>query len=182
MVKLAELIGTLLGTVLKYIFKGALIIGLVFVIQFIISIFFSGNNTGGKRNSKGFTPIRDEMKRIDKMSGRQFEYWCAELLKRYGYQNVVVTKGSGDKGVDIVCNNGSIKVAIQCKCYNKPLGNKPIQEVYTGKTYYDCKTAIVMTNNYFTEGAKELAKKTDVMLYDRNKIFEMLNSIASRGL
>ena len=58
-------------------------------------------------------------------------------------------------------------------CYGK-LGNTPIQEVVSGKTFYRCHIAVVMTNSYFTDGAKELAKETGTLLWDRNKLESMI--------
>lgn len=100
------------------------------------------------------------------MSGRDFEYFCAEVLKRVGYCNVTVTPGSGDQGVDIVAEKDSVKYAIQCKDYSSPLGNTPIQEVCAGKMMYKCNVGVVMTNSTFTPKAKELAEATGTLLWD----------------
>lgn len=111
---------------------------------------------------------------IDNMDGHAFEYWCAELLRKNGFINVEVTKGSGDQGVDIVAVKDSIRYAIQCKCYSSNLGNGPVQEVNAGKSLYHCQLGVVMTNQYFTAGAKELADANGVLLWDRDKLEEML--------
>lgn len=111
---------------------------------------------------------------IDNMEGHDFEYWCADILKRSGFDNVEVTPGSGDQGVDILAEKDGIKYAIQCKCYSKDLGNTPIQEVEAGRIFYSCHVGAVMTNRHFTQGAKELAKKTGTLLWDRDSIEKML--------
>ena len=36
--------------------------------------------------------------------------------------------------------------------------------------------AVVLSNNYFTKSAKELAEKNNVLLWDRNKLIEMINN------
>lgn len=113
---------------------------------------------------------------VDKMDGHAFERWCAELLRNNGFQNVDVTPASGDHGVDVLAEKDNIHYAIQCKCYSKDLGNTPIQEVYAGKEMYRCQVGVVMTNRYFTKGAKELAEKTRVLLWDRDKIRQMIES------
>ncbi len=110
---------------------------------------------------------------IDSMEGHDFEYWCADLLRSNGFENVEVTPGSGDQGVDILAEKGDAKYAIQCKCYSSDLGNKPVQEVYAGKNIYQCDVAVVMTNRYFTQGAKNAAAATRVRLWDRDKLIEM---------
>ena len=41
-----------------------------------------------------------DLNEIDSMEGHDFEYWCAELLRRNGFNKVTVTRGSGDDGID----------------------------------------------------------------------------------
>ena len=111
---------------------------------------------------------------VDSMEGHDFEYWCADLLRKNGYENVEVTPGSGDQGIDVLAEKDGIKYAIQCKCYSKDLGNTPVQEAEAGRVFYGCHVGVVMTNRYFTKGAKELAKKTRTILWDRDRLEEML--------
>lgn len=107
---------------------------------------------------------------IDLMEGHDFEYWSASLLRKIGFTHVEVTPGSGDQGVDILAQKEGVKYAIQCKRYSHDLGNKPVQEVHAGKSMYNCHVGAVITNQYFTAGAKELAKATGVLLWDREWI------------
>lgn len=100
------------------------------------------------------------------MDGLQFEHRCAELLRYRGFHKVTVTKGSGDQGIDIIAHKNGTKYGIQCKYYSYPVGNKAIQEAYAGAEFYDCDSAIVMTNNTFTKAARELAAKLDVELWE----------------
>lgn len=104
---------------------------------------------------------------IDSMDGRDFEYFCAGLLKKRGFLEVEVTKGSGDYGVDILAQKDGITYAIQCKCYTAPVGVKAIQEAYAGRDYYDCMVGAVLTNQYFTTPAVEAAGKLKILLWDR---------------
>lgn len=110
---------------------------------------------------------------IDHMDGHQFEYYCADLLMRNGYSNVVVTPGSGDQGVDILAERDGTTYAVQCKCYSGKVGNKAVQEAFSGRTYYDRNVAVVLTNNYFTEQARDAARKMNVLLWDRNTLLAL---------
>lgn len=110
---------------------------------------------------------------IDFMDGHRFEYWCADVLRKIGFCNVEVTRGSGDQGVDVLAEKDGVKYAIQCKCYTSDLGNKPVQEVNTGKTIYRCQVGVVMTNRYFTQGAKDAAEATGILLWDRDVVQKM---------
>ncbi len=115
-------------------------------------------------------------KKFDQMDGQSFELFCADLLRANGFTNIEMTRGSGDQGVDILAEKDGIHFAIQCKCYSSDLGNKPIQEVFAGKSIYHCQVAAVMTNRYFTPGAFEAAKATGVLLWDRRKLQSLIDN------
>lgn len=111
---------------------------------------------------------------IDVMEGHEFEYFCADLLKKHGFLEVEVTKGSGDYGVDILAEKDGITYAVQCKCYAEPVGVKAVQEAYAGRDYYDRMVGAVLTNQYFTAPAVEAAKKLKILLWDRGYLESMM--------
>ena len=115
---------------------------------------------------------------VESMAGDEFESFCADILRKKGYSDVRITPSSGDQGVDITCSKDFIKYAIQCKRYNAPLGNTPIQEVFAGKMFYGCDVAIVMTNSTFTDAAIALAKATGVILWDGSVLNRMIKDIS----
>lgn len=112
----------------------------------------------------------------DHMDGHDFEYFCADLLKKNGFSNVEVTQGSGDHGIDILADKYDISYAIQCKCYSSNIGNAAVQQAHTGKSLYHRDIAVVLTNQYFTTQAKEEAKALGVKLWDRDKLQELINN------
>ncbi|MCR5669578.1 MAG: restriction endonuclease [Butyrivibrio sp.] len=116
---------------------------------------------------------KDKPLPMDEMEGHDFEYYCADLLKNQGFLEVEVTKGSGDFGADILAEKDGVTYAFQCKCYDKPIGVKAIQEIYAGRDYYGRMVGVVMTNQYFTQPAVELAKKLNIMLWDRGYLDNM---------
>lgn len=111
---------------------------------------------------------------IDEMEGHEFEYYCAGLLKKRGFEEVEITKLSGDYGVDILAEKDGITYAIQCKRYGTPVGVKAIQEAYAGRDYYDKMVGAVLTNQYFTKPAVEASKKLKILLWDRGYLEEMI--------
>lgn len=111
---------------------------------------------------------------IDLMEGHDFERFCAELLKKHGFLEVEVTKGSGDYGIDILAEKDGVTYAIQCKCYAAPVGVKAVQEAYAGRDYYDRMVGAVLTNQYFTAPAVEAAKKLKILLWDRGYLESMM--------
>ena len=120
-----------------------------------------------------------DLNHIDRMDGYQFEQYCADILRHTGYNNVQVTPKSGDYGIDITAEKEEKRYAIQCKRYSSghKVGNKAIQEAFSGKSFYNCDTAIVVTNSQFTEPAKEMARKIGVILWDRDSL-ELLDQVA----
>ena len=118
-----------------------------------------------------------EIEIVDLMNGLEFEQWCARLLKKLDYINISLTTRSGDQGVDILAEKEDVHFAVQCKCHSSALGNTPIQEVYAGQSLYHCHVGIVMTNQYFTSGARELAEATNVLLWNRSKLIELINRV-----
>lgn len=111
----------------------------------------------------------------DDMQGHDFEYFCAGLLRTSGFINVEVTQGSGDHGIDILAEKDDITYAIQCKCYSSNIGNAAVQQAHTGKSLYRRDVAVVMTNRYFTQQAKDEAAQLHVKLWDRDKLDSLIN-------
>lgn len=111
---------------------------------------------------------------FDNMEGHEFEHFCADLLSKNGYKNVEVTRGSGDQGIDIIAYKDGIKYGIQCKCYTADIGNKAVQEAFSGKAYYNCHVAAVLTNRYFTKSARELANSNNVLLWNRDILEKLI--------
>jgi len=112
----------------------------------------------------------------DYMTGKDFEIFVAQILRGIGFSNIQLTKGSGDQGVDIIAERDGIKYAVQCKRYSQAVGNKAVQEVFAGKSFYHCHVGVVVTNNYFTQSAKELARENGVVLWNRDFLNKYIGS------
>ena len=98
-----------------------------------------------------------------------FEERCRQILQSLGYQ-ARTTKKSGDQGVDVVATKNNQTIVLQCKLYHSPVGNKAVQEVTAGRTYYKADYAAVVTNNTYTKSARQLASNCDVLLLHINDL------------
>ena len=100
------------------------------------------------------------------LKGVEYEKYVAYHLKAQGFRGVKLTPKTGDFGADILCFDlyGN-SCAVQCKFYHKPVGYKAVQEAFSGKTYYGCQRAILVSNSGFTKNAKKGADKLGVDLY-----------------
>lgn len=118
--------------------------------------------------------ILPEMNMLDNLSGGfEFEQYIAVLLEKNGYSKIEVLPMSGDYGVDILAEKSEVKYAFQCKYYSQPVGIAAVQEVSSGKTHYNAHIGVVVTNNYFTSNALQLAETNGVLMWDRDKILKM---------
>ena len=102
-------------------------------------------------------------------NGYEYERYVAYLLERKGYSNVHITQETNDYGADIICYNGKVKTAVQCKFYSKPVGYEAVQNVVGGMLYYGCGQAIVVTNSTYTRQAIDGAKRIGVELWEKVK-------------
>lgn len=116
---------------------------------------------------------------MDDMEGRDFEYYCADVLRANGFCQVEVTRGSGDYGADILASRDGVSYAIQCKCYEAHVGTHAVAEAYAAHDYYGCMVAVVMTNDYFTQPAREMADRLRVLLWDRDDVCAMAENVQS---
>lgn len=125
--------------------------------------------------------LSDFWTEVDTMSGTEFEEWCGALLEKLGFERVELTRATGDQGVDILAVKDEVPYAFQCKCYASDLGNTPVQEVYAGLRFYHRNVGVVITNRYFTQGARELAAACDVLLWDRDRLKRMIAAANKAG-
>lgn len=107
-------------------------------------------------------------------TGIDYENYIGGILQKAGFE-IIKTPITGDQGVDLIAKKDDIKFAIQCKYYSKSVGNKAVQEVIAGKSFYECDVGVVCSNNSFTRSAQILAQSEHITLSSQNDIVEKLN-------
>lgn len=122
------------------------------------------------------------IEKIYEMDPFQFEYLIAELLRKIGYENVEVTKRSGDKGIDVTANltvGGltNVKTVIQAKRYKKGnnISGKHITQL-RGSAEVD-QRGLIITTSEFTKDAIDESKaknKMPVALVNGEKLINLL--------
>ncbi|MCX7782640.1 MAG: restriction endonuclease [Meiothermus sp.] len=116
-------------------------------------------------------------KRIENLSGEQFEVFIADLFKPFealGWK-VWLTQGSSDFGGDIVfANPDGYRHVFQCKLRSdteKEEGIAAVQQVVAAKAIYKAKKAIVITTaESYSASARKLAEANDVELWALRQI------------
>ncbi|WP_019679980.1 restriction endonuclease [Ruminococcus flavefaciens] len=102
-------------------------------------------------------------------TGVDFEQYMLELFQRSDIE-VHDTPKSNDYGADLIIVFKDVKFAVQCKYYSKPVGVKAVQEIIGALSYYQAQYGIVITNDSFTQQAKNLAATNNVLLLDEKLI------------
>ena len=113
-------------------------------------------------------------KKIDQLSGIEFEQFIKKLLIKNGYHHVRTTVQSGDYGIDILARKNHLNYGFQCKRYQRNIGVDAIQQAKAGQLYYQLDQSCVITNSYFTSSAFALAKANDIRLIDRTQLIKMM--------
>lgn len=109
-----------------------------------------------------------------------FEHLVGDLLEKLGYENVEVTKRSGDGGIDVkadltVYGLTNVKTAVQVKRYAHNVSDSVVREL-RGAAEVDQRGLIITTSN-FTRAAMEEAcakNKTPISLVDGEKLITLL--------
>ena len=109
---------------------------------------------------------------LDNLDGFEFEAAIAGLYEHKGY-SIKITKVSGDYGVDVLAKKGKEVLAIQTKRYTGKVGIKAVQEVSSGAFYYRATKAFVITNSFYTDQAKKLAKNIGITLINKKRLANM---------
>ena len=114
------------------------------------------------------------------MDPYQFEYFIADLLKEIGYENVIVTKRSGDGGIDVIADltvGGitNVKTVIQVKRYR---GNIPVKIITQLRGSAEVgQRGLVITTSDFTKDAISESKaqnKMPVSLVNGDKLMKLI--------
>lgn len=113
-------------------------------------------------------------KKLDNLTGLEFEILISKILKKSGYRHVTLTKSSNDYGIDILAKKNHLTYGFQCKRYQKNIGVEAISQTKAGQSYYQLDCVAVITNSYFTSQAVTLAQCNDIMLIDRLQLLKMI--------
>lgn len=118
---------------------------------------------------------------LKKMDAYDFEKFCMQLLKVYGFINMAVTQKSRDGGID---GHGKLKVglahmnvAFQCKRWdNTIIGRKEI-DAFRGAVQGEYEQGIFFTTSSFSKDAMKISIKqgaVPVILIDGNMIVDFM--------
>lgn len=103
------------------------------------------------------------------LSGTQFEREVANLLNKSGF-TAQLTSSSGDGGVDIILDDGTI---IQCKARRGPCGPAALRELFGSLHDFGAHKAILISREGFTSASRQFAEGKPIDLWDRNTLIAL---------
>jgi hypothetical protein len=107
------------------------------------------------------------------LSGHQFERELARLLSKQEYERVVVTRGSGDKGIDIILEKSGRTTLVQCKQTRTPVGPAVSRELYGTLIASKADDAILATVGGATAAVYEFCRDKPIRIMDLAEILRL---------
>ncbi len=111
----------------------------------------------------------------------QFEHLIRDLLQAMGYEDVTVTKESGDKGVDVVATIQfgitTITEVVQVKRQSGSIGRPILDQLRGALPYHKAIRGTLITLGKFSSGCAEAALfsgAAPITLIDGNKVLDLL--------
>lgn len=118
---------------------------------------------------------------LKKMNAYDFEKFCMQLLKVYGFINLAVTQKSRDGGID---GHGKLKiglahmnVAFQCKRWDNTIISRKEIDAFRGAIQGEFEQGIFFTTSSFSKEAMKFSIKqgaVPVILIDGNMIVDFM--------
>lgn len=132
--------------------------------------------------SKVRVSARNELRQLLlEMDPYKFEHLIKRLLEEMHYQDVKVTKESGDGGVDLVAEIEigitSVKEVVQAKRHKKTIQRKVLDALRGSLHRFDAVRGTIVTTSKFTSGTQSAAFErgaAPITLVDGDKLIDLL--------
>lgn len=120
-------------------------------------------------------------KRLMELEPYAFEHFVKELLEEMEYENVEVTRQSGDKGIDVVANYQfgitEITEVVQVKRTESTIGRPVIDALRGALPYHQAIRGTIITLGPFARGVEDSALfpgAAPITLIDGNRLLELV--------
>jgi len=124
---------------------------------------------------------RNLKEKLSKMNPYQFEHLVKNLLEQMGYENVIVTKQSGDQGVDVVgivqIGISTITEVVQVKRHKANIQRQIIDQLRGGLPYFHALRGTIITTGNFSKGCESAALfpgAPPITLIDGDRLLDLL--------
>jgi len=106
-----------------------------------------------------------------------------QILLNEKFDSAILTKKTGDFGADVIVKDGQQKVVVEVKRYNKSnkVSNRLINNLIAAKNYYNCDKGLFITTSDYTKAANVIAEKSNIELWNWNKLTQEISKIFWNG-
>ena len=119
--------------------------------------------------------------KVYSMNGEEFEEYLQALFVAKGYRATLTPNGS-DFGADLINEKNGQKTAVQAKHWVKrDVGVTAVQEVHAARAYYHANKAMVVSVGTFTKQAIDLARESQVELWDGPRLQKEMLTLRSQN-
>lgn len=129
----------------------------------------------GTKNRNQWIKFEDitGVEHIDQMTKAEFDTFVHDSLKRKGY-TITIPKSSSESGADFILERDIKRIVVHVKRYSIKVDTRAVEEVKHAQMMLGAQEAWVITNHYFTDEAKWLAREKHVRLVDRDGLLNAL--------
>jgi Restriction endonuclease/GYF domain 2 len=106
------------------------------------------------------------------LDGYAFERATAEVLRKHQF-TAMVTRGSGDGGVDIEVTRNGLKGVVQCKAHINCVGPSVVRDLYGVIHHCGASFGIIVSRGGFTRGAADFARDKPILFLDTDDLIAM---------
>jgi len=137
-------------------------------------------------DEEAINEMADQLINIDKLEGKDFENYLADLFVKLGYVTVEVTeknKRGNDGGIDLYVTDGNgIKTAVQAKGWSlgsaRVVGVRDVRELNGVISCHE--NGAIITSHLFSPGAIKEAKEYGIELIDREGLIKLISLLEPR--
>lgn len=118
---------------------------------------------------------------LENINGFEFEELVADIFRKKGFKNVVVTQRTNDGGKDIIMDEVSpsgeiIKAVVECKHHKTGIGRPVVQKLHSAVStleYSGKKKGYIVSSSTFTDTAVEYVEKVNKQ--SNNLVLELID-------
>lgn len=134
------------------------------------SKLFEEEKTSADDDASHFLDIND----IDKLDSNEFELFLKEFYKKMGYE-IKKASSSEDRSLDLIIELFGEIIVVQGRICDSKVDKSSVNKIISSIEHYDTRNGMIVTNNYFTDSARDLARSNNnIKLIDREELKKKL--------
>jgi hypothetical protein len=106
------------------------------------------------------------------LDGYAFEQATAEVLRKHQFA-AMVTRGSGDGGIDINVSRNGLNGVVQCKAHVNCVGPSVVRDLYGVIHHCGAVFGIIVSRGGFTQGAINFARDKPILFLNTDDLIAM---------